>query len=99
MVKRISRSNGHPAGVTMRDVAEALREHMQHLLLYGYREADEPPPGNFLDGRVDGLIILAPHDRDSLPQKIAGLGFPLAVVGGTAPPGEMSFAADADNAL
>src|ERR1051325_2304322 len=61
-------------GVT-RGIGEALNDLGQHLLLYGYRRTDEPPPSSFMDGRVDGLIILAPHTGDDLPLRLAELNF------------------------
>lgn len=66
----------------MRGIGEALHQRHYHLLLYGYRQQDEPPPAAFLDGRVEGLIILAPHRDDSLPCELARTGCPVAVIGG-----------------
>lgn len=66
----------------MRGIGEALHQRHFHLLLYGYRQQDEPPPAAFLDGRVEGLIILAPHRDDSLPCELVRIGCPVAVIGG-----------------
>jgi len=66
----------------LRGIGEALHQKHFHLLLYGYRQQDEPPPSAFLDGRVEGLIILAPHRDDTLPCELARMGCPTAVIGG-----------------
>src|SRR5258708_17913763 len=77
-------------GVT-RGIGEALNDRGQQLLLYGYRRTDEPPPSSFMDGRVDGLIILAPHTGDDLPLRLAELSFPIVIIGGPGAP-ELGFA-------
>src|ERR1051325_8441287 len=68
-----------------RGIGEALTQRNHHLLLFGYRESDDPPPASFTDGRVDGLIILAPHENDELPVRLAEMDFPLVIVGGRGP--------------
>src|SRR5215467_11657813 len=65
-----------------RGIGEALTQRNHHLLLYGYRESDDPSVSSFTDGKVDGLIILAPHEEDELPVILAKMGFPMVVVGG-----------------
>jgi len=81
----------------MRGIGEALHARQFHLLLYGYREAEDPPPGAFLDGRVDGLVVLAPHVDDTLPCELARAGFPLAIVGGRGFEGPRCVVVDVDN--
>lgn len=80
-----------------RGVSEALHANHFHLLLYGYRDTDEASPSAFLDGRVDGLIVLAPHLDDSLPGQIARAGLPIAVIGGQRPEGVRAVSVDTDN--
>jgi LacI family repressor for deo operon, udp, cdd, tsx, nupC, and nupG len=80
-----------------RGIGEALNQREQHLLLFGYRGSDEPPPSSFVDGRVDGLIILAPHREDELPKRLANLNFPTVIVGSYAPEGTNIASVDADN--
>lgn len=81
-----------------RGIGESLHERQLHLLLYGYRATEDPPPSAFLDGRVDGLIILAPHVEDALPGQLSKSDLPVVVVGGPNPGGERSGFVDADNA-
>ena len=83
--------------LVMRGIGEELHEHGYHLLLFGYRQSDDPSPSAFLDGRVDGLIVLAPHVSDSLPMLLSQLNFPTAIVGGHAPPGDRMRSVDVDN--
>src|SRR5258708_461206 len=85
-------------GVT-RGIGEALNDLGQHLLLYGYRRTDEPPPSSFMDGRVDGLIILAPHTGDDLPLRLAELSFPIVIIGGAGPPAPGVSAGRLDNCV
>jgi DNA-binding LacI/PurR family transcriptional regulator len=82
----------------MLGISEALHARHLHLLLYGYRESEEPPPETFLDGRVDGLIIIAPHTDDALPGHMAGRDFPTAIVGAGGFDGARTVSVDADNA-
>lgn len=62
-------------------ISEALHEHGYHILLYAFAPAVLLTPGDFADGRADGVVILAPHVDDDLPTRLASLGFPVAVVG------------------
>ncbi|HEV2472337.1 MAG TPA: LacI family DNA-binding transcriptional regulator [Chthonomonadales bacterium] len=81
----------------MRGVGAGLHQESYHLLLYGYLE-DKPPAGAaFLDGSVDGLIIIASHEADSLPLQLAEAGFPTAIIGGAALSGGTIVTADANN--
>jgi DNA-binding LacI/PurR family transcriptional regulator len=80
-----------------RGIGEALHSRHFHLLLYGYREEEEPPPAAFIDGRVDGLIILAPHVEDCLPLRLAEAGLPVAVVGGRLIDSDHAVCVDVDN--
>ena len=89
--------SGMWANLVMLGIGRALHDIHHHLLLFSYRESDEPPISEIVNGKVDGLIILAPHTTDSLPDRMSGLGFPTAVVGGNAPPGECMISVDADN--
>jgi len=81
----------------LQGIREGLHAHHHHLLLFGYRQTDDPGPRAFMDGRVDGLIILAPHLGDELPRRLAALGFPVAIVGAPGVPGLRSVAVDSDN--
>lgn len=83
--------------LVLRGIGEVLHARQFHLLLYGYREAESPMPGAFLDGRVDGLIVLAPHVEDALPCELARLEFPTAIVGGRGCEGPRCLSVDADN--
>jgi LacI family transcriptional regulator len=81
----------------MSGIGEALHARHFHLLLYGYRQAENPSPAHFLDGRVDALIILAPHVGDALPARLGRAGLPIAVVGGRQAPESGSMSVDVDN--
>src|SRR5689334_12292567 len=81
----------------MRGIGEALHQRHRHLLLYGYRDSDDPSPGNFLDGRVDALIVIAPHETDSLVARLSRYRMPTVVVGGRAPESENVTVVDVDN--
>jgi LacI family transcriptional regulator len=89
--------SGMWTAAVMRGISEVLRTREFHLLLYGYHVEAEPPLAVFLDGSVDGLILLAPHLEDRLPQSLAEAGFPTAIVGGRAIPGPAIITVDADN--
>ncbi len=89
--------SGMWTAAVMRGIGEALRAREFHLLLYGYHIEEEPSPAVFLDGSVDGLILLAPHTDDRLPQQLADAGFPTAIIGGRAVEGTTSVALDVDN--
>ncbi|HZP84980.1 MAG TPA: LacI family DNA-binding transcriptional regulator [Chthonomonadaceae bacterium] len=80
-----------------RGIGMALHARQLHLLLYGYRAEEDPTPAAFLDGSVDGLIILAPHLSDALPGLLAGAGFPTVIVGGHERAEEATFSIDVDN--
>ncbi len=81
----------------IRGISEALHIHQFHLLLYGYRESEEPQLSAFMDGRVDGLIVLAPHKSDTLPRLLAQSGFPTAIVSGDGYGDTDAISVDADN--
>lgn len=81
----------------MRGISEALHERQYHLLLYSYRESDEPPAAAFLDGRVDGLIILAPHQNNYLVRELATTDLPTAIIGGPGLDAPRMVSVDADN--
>jgi DNA-binding LacI/PurR family transcriptional regulator len=87
------------SNLVTRGIGETLNSCQHHLLLFGYRSSDEPPPSIFVDGRVDGLIILAPHIEDELPKRLADFGFPTVVVGSPAPEGSRIVSIDADNEM
>jgi LacI family transcriptional regulator len=78
-------------------IGKALHAQQFHLLLYMYQEGEEPPPAAFLDGRVDGLIVLAPHTDDILPQQLAQDGLPVIIVGAHGVEGTLTASVDADN--
>lgn len=81
----------------MRGLGEALHPQNFHLLLYGFRDEEEPEPSVFLDGRVDGLILLAPHDDDTLALELAQVHLPTVVVGGGKIVGPSTSSVDVDN--
>ena len=81
----------------IRGISEALHIKQFHLLLYGYREVEEPRLSAFLDGIVDGLIVLAPHKSDTLPRLLAQSGFPTAIVSGEGYDDTDAVSVDADN--
>lgn len=85
------------AAQVLKGIGEALHSHGYHLLLYGYRESEDPPPAAFVDGRVDGVIILAPHLNDALPAALVKSRFPTAVVGGKPAACGQVIYADVDN--
>lgn len=89
--------SGMWANDVLRGVGEKLHAHGYHLLLYGYREAEGPAPSAFLDGRSDGIIILAPHEGDKLPRTLAERDFPIAIVGGRHVDGAFAFSVDTDH--
>jgi DNA-binding LacI/PurR family transcriptional regulator len=84
------------ANDVMRGIGETLHAQGYHLLLYGYREAEGPSLAAFLDGRNDGLIILAPHEDDTLPMALALQGHPMVIVGGRHVEGERACSVDTD---
>jgi LacI family transcriptional regulator len=81
----------------MRGIGEALHQRHHHLLLYGYRDSDDPAPGDFLDGRVDGLIVIAPHEADSLVGRLGRYRMPTVVIGGRGSDSDTVIAVDVDN--
>ncbi len=81
----------------IRGISEALHSQQFHLLLYGYRESEEPSLSAFMDGRVDGLIVLAPHKTDALPRQLAMSGFPTAIISGVGYDDTDAISVDADN--
>jgi LacI family transcriptional regulator len=85
-----------PAAV-MRGIGEDLWGCEFHLLLYGYDSEEEPSPAVFCDGRVDGLIVLAPHQEDRLPRLLAEARFPLAIIGGYTLDDPNAILVEADN--
>jgi DNA-binding LacI/PurR family transcriptional regulator len=85
------------ANEVLRGIGETLHAQGYHLLLYGYREDEGPHPTAFLDGRSDGLIILAPHEDDTLPAALAQRGHPIVIIGGRPAPGERSRGIDTDH--
>lgn len=89
--------SGMWANDVLRGVGETLHARGYHLLLYGYRESEGPPPSAFLDGRNDGLIILAPHEDDVLPAALAKNGHPMVIVGGRHVEGLRSYSVDTDH--
>jgi DNA-binding LacI/PurR family transcriptional regulator len=89
--------SGMWASDVLRGIGEALHSNGFHLLLYGYREAEGPAPSAFLDGRSDGLIILAPHESDALPGALADRGHPVVITGGRHIEGRFAFSVDTDH--
>jgi DNA-binding LacI/PurR family transcriptional regulator len=89
--------SGMWANEVLRGIGEALHSHGYHLMLYGYREADGPPASAFLDGRNDGLVILAPHIEDTLPAALAETSHPMVIVGGTHSRSTRAFSVDTDH--
>lgn len=89
--------SGMWANDILRGIGETLHARGYHLLLYGYRESEGPPPSAFLDGRNDGLIILAPHMDDTLPAALAKQGHPIVIVGGRHVDGERALSVDVDH--
>ncbi len=81
----------------MRGIAEELRRHHTHLLLYSCDNATEADPDLFLDARVDGLLVLAPHLTDRLALQVSGAGLPTVLVGGRPTGGPLLGWVDADN--
>lgn len=89
--------SGMWAAQVTRGIADALRDLGYHMLVYNYREPNEVDPVTFLDGRTDGLVILAPHTGDAVPSQLAQLGFPVAIIAGWPVEGEKAVCVDTDN--
>ncbi|MGC8666937.1 MAG: LacI family DNA-binding transcriptional regulator [Chthonomonadales bacterium] len=89
--------SGMWAAQVTRGIANALRDLGYHMLVYNYREPNEVDPVTFLDGRTDGLVILAPHAEDAVPCQLAQLGFPIAIIAGWPVDGEKAVCVDTDN--
>jgi len=89
--------SGMWAAEVTRGIARELRDLGYHMLVYNYRDLNEVDPITFLDGRTDGLVILAPHTGDTVPSQLAHLGFPVAIIAGWPVDGEKAVCVDTDN--
>jgi DNA-binding LacI/PurR family transcriptional regulator len=89
---------GNPwSGEALHGIAEELRRWQFHLLLYGFSDPDSHDVSAFTDGRVDGLVVLAPYVDDALPARLVAAGFPTAIVGSRAFGGPRMVWVDMDN--
>lgn len=84
----------------MRGIADVGFDSGYHLMLYAMSEdVREMCLSAVYSGRLEGLIILAPHRDEPLLQELGHANTPLAVVGAQQVYGEIMVAIDCDNEL
>ena len=79
---------------------EAGHLHQDVLIFTRYSETDGMEIADtILDGRVDGVIFIAPHVNQQALRRVADSGLPCVSVSGVGHPGVVSFRVDNDHGM